>query len=110
MKKVLPIITWILLALAILAVCFPFLYAEINEQLRGADDSKPLEEGLRLVVLILLCLPAGGILALVSAILSLITLLRRPKGRARISPAISLSLSALIVLPLLAAMIVGAFT
>lgn len=107
MKKVLPIITWILLVLAILAICFPFLYAEINGQLRGDDTSTPLEEGVLLVVLILLCLPTGGILALVSAILSLVTLLRRPKGRARIAPAISLSLSALIVLPLLAAWVSG---
>lgn len=107
MKKVLPIITWILLVLAIFSICFPFLYAEIQEQLRTPEDSHTLEEGLRIVVLIILCLPAGGILALAGGILSLITLVRRPKGRARIAPAISLSLSLLIVIPLLVAFVSG---
>ena len=109
-RRVLCVISTILALLTVLLLAAPFIALAAHNNAPPTDaPGESLGNGLRVVVLIIFCLPAGGVSGLLGILLSALAL-RRSVGRERILPLVLLILESVAVLSLLLIILVGWLT
>lgn len=109
-RRVFCAISIILALLMAFLFAAPFIALAAHNNAPPAEDlSDSLSRGLEVVVLIILCLPAGGILGAVGVLFSALAL-RASHGKQKILPLVLLILESAAVLTLLVIILVGWIT